>query len=337
MSKTRDLEHYKKYGWKCSEENLKTLPESAPEAAKDLAKWLTLEGRRSSLEEWLGCVSEDGRIHGKFWHIGAWTGRMSHSSPNQANIPSVFHGDPKTAVEEVKDKYDGELRSLFKTDHYLVGADAEGIQLRILAHYMQSKDYRDAILDGTKEDETDIHNLNKKALGPICKDRDVAKTFIYAWLLGAGLPKIASILGCTIAQAKKAEQNFLDSLPELRKVKKLIVPRDASRGYFIGLDGRKVECSSEHLMLAGYLQNGEAVVMKHATVKWTGKAKREGIRFRLLDLVHDEWQVECPTKEEAERIGKLMCESLEEVGRDLDLFCPLSGEYTIGKNWRDTH
>jgi len=337
LGKPRDLDHYKHYGWKCSEENLKTLPESAPEAAKDLAKWLTLEGRRSSLEEWLQAVQEDSRIHGKFWHIGAWTGRMSHSSPNQANIPSIFSGKPRSAVEEVKAKYDADLRALFKTDHYLVGADAEGIQLRILAHYMQSEAYRDAIVSGKKEDETDIHNLNKQALGPICRTRDDSKTFIYAWLLGAGLPKIASILQCSVAQAKTAEKNFLDSLPELKKIKTSMIPRDAVRGYFYGLDGRKVMCSSQHLMLAGYLQNGEAVIMKHANVLWRQLAKDEGIRFRQVDMVHDEWQSECPTYEEAVRLGELKCKALEETGEKFDLFCPLAGDYVIGKDWKETH
>ncbi len=344
MSKTRDLDHYKRYGWKCSEENLKTLPPTAPEAAKDLAKWLTLEGRRSSLEEWLQAVQEDGKIHGKFWHIGAWTHRMSHSSPNQANIsacwPTDKTGEPipaKSAVEEVKRKYDSDMRSCWKSDHFLVGADAEGIQLRILAHYMKSEAYRDAIISGNKEDETDIHNLNKRALGPICRTRDDSKTFIYAWLLGAGLPKIASILGCTVAQAKEAEKNFLDSLPELKKLKSRTIPRDAKKGFFIGLDGRKVLCKSEHLMLAGYLQNGEAVVMKHATVRWREEAEREGVRFRQLDLVHDEWQCECPTYEEAKRIGELQCQALKDIGDELGVFCPLSGDYVIGKNWKETH
>ena len=337
MSKTRDLDHYKHYGWKVNEENLKTLPESAPEAAKDLAKWLTLEGRRSSLEEWLQAVQEDSRIHGKFWHIGAWTGRMSHSSPNQANIPSIFSGTPRTAVEEVKAKYDADLRALFCTDHYLVGADAEGIQLRILAHYMQSEAYRDAIVEGKKEDETDIHNLNKQALGPICRTRDDSKTFIYAWLLGAGLPKIASILQCTTAQAKTAEKSFLDSLPELKKIKEHRIPRDAARGYFYGLDGRKVMCTSQHLMLAGYLQNGEAVIMKHANVLWRQMAKDEGVRFRQVDFVHDEWQSECPTYEEAKRLGELKCEAIKLTGEKFNLFCPLAGDYVIGKNWKETH
>ena len=335
----KDLEHFERYGWKVNETNLATLPDTAPEEAKLLTKWLTLEGRRSSLAEWLGCVDDkDSRIHGKFWHIGAWTHRMSHSNPNQANIMSTFHGTPKNAVEEVKDKYDGRLRELWTTDGYLVGADASGIQLRILAHYMKSQEYVEAIVSGDSKLETDIHNLNKKALGPLCRDRDTAKTFIYAFLLGAGYPKIAEILGCSTANATVAVANFLAALPGLKRVKEGTIKRDASRGYFIGLDGRKVLCDSEHLMLAGYLQNGEAVVMKHATVLWTRKATEAGIPYRLVDLVHDEWQVEClGSYEDATKLGELMVESLREVGHDLGLFCPLDGEFKIGKNWKETH
>ena len=77
---------FAKYGWTLSEANLNTLPETAPAGGKRLAEWLTLEGRRSSLVEWLGHVKDDHRIHGSFAHIGAWTGRMSHRNPNQANI-----------------------------------------------------------------------------------------------------------------------------------------------------------------------------------------------------------------------------------------------------------
>ena len=174
-------EHYKRYGWTVDEANLATLPASAPQAAKDLAKWLTLEGRRKSLVEWLGCVQDDGKIHGKYWGIGAWTHRMSHSSPNSANIASPFSGKPKSPVEEIKAKYDGAMRNLWKASDgaWLVGTDAEGIQLRLLAHFMQSEDYVKAIISGKKEDETDIHNMNKKALGPVCRSRDDAKSFVY--------------------------------------------------------------------------------------------------------------------------------------------------------------
>lgn len=330
-------ERYKQYGWKINETNLATLPPTAPEAAKLLTKWLTLEGRRSSLEEWLGCVKSDSRIHGKFWHIGSWTHRMSHSAPNQANIFAPFHGEPKNPVEEVKHKYDYALRNLWEAPKFLVGTDAEGIQLRILAHYMKSEEYRDAICEGKKEDKTDIHNLNKNALGPVCHSRDDAKTFIYAFVLGASPPKVAEILSCSIPKAKEAVDNFLRSLPGLKKLKDYKIPMDAARGFFIGLDGRKVQCDSEHLMLAGYLQNGESCIMKHANVLWRENARLAGINFKQVDFVHDEWQTEVETAEEAELLGKIQREAIEQTGRDLGLFCPLAGSTDIGRTWAETH
>ena len=333
-------EHYKKYGWKCNEDNLKTLPTSAPQAAKSLAQWLTLEGRRSSLQEWINCVGDDGRIHGKFWHIGAWTQRMSHSSPNQANIPSIPQGTPETPVEEIKHRYDKHLRALFEADDdaWLVGCDADGIQLRILAHYMESEKYRDAILSGDKDKGTDIHSMNKKALGPVCRTRDHAKTFIYAWILGASIPKIASILGCSIPQASKAVDSFLKALPELARLKSVVIPTYVARGGFTGLDGRFVPCTSAHLMLAGMLQSAEAITMKHANVMWQQTLPKASIRFKQVDFVHDEWQtVVWGDKAAAETAGALQADAILQTSKKLGMFCPVSGSYRVGRNWRDTH
>jgi len=330
-------EHFAFYGWTVGETNLLTLPEDAPEGAKRLAEWLTLEGRRSSLEEWLGCVAEDSRIHGKFWNIGAWTHRMSHSAPNQANIFSPFHGEPRNAVEQVKADYDRDLRALWCTDKVLVGTDADGIQLRILAHYMQSETYSEAILNGVKENETDIHNLNRRALGLNSITRDDAKTFIYAWLLGAGTSKIASILRVGASQARGAMENFLESIPELGELKRGRIPADARRGYFTGLDGRKVVCDSDHLMLAGYLQNGEAVAMKRWIRDWRQMATEAGLWFRQVDFVHDEVQVEVETKEDAKTLIEIQQKAMEKVSFDLNLFCPLTVSGDIGYDWSQTH
>lgn len=326
------------YGWQVNEENLSTLPESAPEGARLLAQWLTLEGRRKALQTWLGCVSEDSRIHGKFWFIGAWTHRMSHSDPNQANISSPFHGEPRNAVEEIKKQYDADLRSCWVSDNILVGTDADGIQLRILASYLRNDDYVHAIVNGKKEDGTDIHNLNRRSLALDHIDRDDAKTFIYAWLLGARTGKISSILKCSQNLAKQAEQSFLENTEGLSGLKKGMIVRDAKRGYFEGLDGRKVPCSSEHLMLAGYLQNGEAIIMKRANRLWREWADKEKILYQQVDFVHDEWQTEClGSMDMAENLGYLQRKSIEKAGEHLNLYCPLAGSTQYGKNWLETH
>ena len=331
---------FKFYGWMCNETNLNTLPKSAPQGARALAEWLTLEGRRSSLSEWLGCVKEDGRIHGRFTHIGAWTGRLAHSAPNQANIPAAFHGTPKTDVEMVKAKYDGPFRGLWMVEegNHLVGTDAEGIQLRILADLMESQEYVDAIITGTKETETDIHNLNRKALGLSHITRDMAKTFIYAFLLGAGTAKIAQILKTDTRQATKAVNNFMDSITGLRRLKKKVIPAIAERGYFRGYDGRRVRVPSEHHTLAGMLQNGESTIMKWATRQWINDANAEGIKFKLVTWPHDEWQTEVyGGMDVAERLGEIQRKSIETVGVELGIMCPLAGSTDIGTSWLDTH
>jgi DNA polymerase I len=81
--------HYDKYGWKINETNLLSLPSTAPKPARTLAQRILYESRRRTLTEWITlCSSDDGRIHGDFQSLGAWTHRMSHQRPNTANIPN---------------------------------------------------------------------------------------------------------------------------------------------------------------------------------------------------------------------------------------------------------
>jgi len=333
-----------KYGWTVSEDNLLTLPEDAPQGAKSLAEWLTLEGRRSSLAEWLGQVRDDSRIHGSINHIGAWTGRCSHRDPNTANIASPFHGEAKSPVEEVKKQYDVHLRACWTvpSGSYLVGADADGIQLRVLADYLwrhfNATEYAQAIMEGRKEDNTDIHNVNRKALGVAHATRDDAKTFIYSWLLGAGVAKTASILRINQNEASAARDRFERSIDGLYGLKNELIPYIWEQKYFTGYDGRKVPVPSQHKTLAGILQNGESVLMKHALLRWHEKARSLGIKFKMVGFIHDEYQVEViGEEEEAKAMGQLIADTLLESGEELGFKIPTPGTFDVGKNWSDTH
>lgn len=341
-----DLERLRKTGWKVNEHNLSTLPETAPPPARTLAKRILLEARRRSLTEWLDLVKTDGRIHGKFYGIGAWTHRMAHQNPNTANIPNEFDtfGNKKLLGKE--------LRSLWcaPPKRLLVGVDAEGIQLRIFAHYIDDPEFTKALVEGKKEDKSDPHSLNQSILGPACKTRAAAKRFIYAMLLGAGLGKLTEILGCSREETENALQRLMDRYQGFKVLKETTIPRDGKRGFFLGLDGRAVRIpgdtagSRQHLAMSGYLQNGEAVVMKMATLKWIHLL--DELDAKLVNFVHDEWQTECPNNVDiALQIAKLQADSLREVGEELNLKCPLAGsywnddlnDYTIHTNWSLTH
>lgn len=340
------LNHLKTFGWKVNEENLDTLPASAPAPARSLAKRILLEARRRTLTEWLELVQDDGRIHGRFYGIGAWTHRMAHQSPNTANIPNEYDTSGK------KKLLGKELRALWcaPRNRLLVGCDAEGIQLRIFAHYIDDPEFTQSLINGKKEDKSDPHSLNQSILGDVCKSRAAAKRYIYALLLGAGQGKLREILDCDETSAREAYERLLARYTGFAYLKEKVIPRDAKRGWFVGLDGRGVPIpgndlgSRRHLAMSGYLQNGEAVAMKLATLKWWPKLK--DYDAKIVNFVHDEWQVECPNDTRiALEIAQMMANSLKEVGEDLKLKCPLAGsywnddlkDYTIATNWSKTH
>lgn len=232
----------------------------------------------------------------------------------------------------------------------LVGVDAEGIQLRIFAHYINDKEFTEALVNGRKADKTDPHSLNRRILGDVCRHRQAAKRFIFALLLGAGIGKLAEILECSRSEAEAALSRITDRYAGFAELKRKVIPGDGRRGWFKGLDGRKVDIPGDtdgerkHLCMSGYLQSGEAIVMKLATLKFEPNLK--DYNALLVNLVHDEWQVECPNDMKiALAIAQKMCDSLREVGEELKLNCPLAGsyynedakDYTIGTNWKVTH
>ena len=293
--------------------NDKTLAANAhvPEASKVL-EYMTLQKRVGMLKSWIDAVKDDGRIHGRVNTCGAVTGRMTHSSPNMAQIPS-----------------ESEYRSCFTVPdgHKLVGIDASGLELRMLAHYMQDPDYTDLILNG------DIHTYNQKAAG--LPERNDAKTFIYAFLYGAGDAKIGSIIGGDARAGAKLKDQFLKATPSLRKLL-LKVQRLAAQGTLPALDGRRVRVRSEHAALNTLLQSAGALVMKRALIIASQKLENYGYPYKLVAQVHDEFQVEVP-EQYAERVGVIFRNAIREAGRDFEMRCPLDGEYQIGDSWAETH
>jgi DNA polymerase I len=238
---------------------------------------------------------------------------MTHSSPNMAQIPSdALYRDCFTVPE----------------GHKLVGIDASGLELRMLAHYMNDPAYTDLILNG------DIHTYNQEAAG--LPTRDNAKTFIYAFLYGAGDEKIGSIIGGNAAQGKRIKQRFLTGLPALATLIHKVQRVAAKSSALPGLDGRKVRVRSEHAALNTLLQSAGAIVMKQALVIASSKLAAYGYPYKLVAQVHDEFQVEVP-EPYAQRVGVVFRNSIREAGRVLNVRCPMDGEFKIGDTWAETH
>lgn len=165
--------------------------------------------------------------------------------------------------------------------------------------------------------------------------RNDAKTFIYAFLYGAGDAKIGSIVGGGAKEGAKLKDKFLKSLPALRSLL-LKVQRIASTGTVPALDGRRIRVRSEHAALNSLLQSAGALVMKRALVIAIDKLAGYRYPYKLVAQVHDEFQVEVP-EEYAERVGVIFRNAIREAGRQYEMRCPLDGDYQIGDSWAETH
>lgn len=288
-----------------------------------LAEYMMLQKRIAQIESWLEVIGKDGRVHGRVITNGAVTGRMTHMKPNMAQIPNS--GSP----------YGPECRQCWTVEegNVLVGCDASGLELRMLAHYMKDEKYVKTVCEGSSKDGTDVHTVNQKAAS--LQTRDQAKTFIYAFLYGAGPSKIGSIVGGSAKDGQKLIDSFLKGTPSLKRLRDKVSVY-AGKGYVPGLDGRKIWVRSEHAALNSLLQGAGAIVMKKALVIFNDKIKANGWDIKLVANVHDELQFECKP-DIAEEAGKACVQSIREAGIAYNLRCPLDGEYKVGRNWRETH
>ena len=323
-------------GWKPSQYegkrpaiNEAVLREVDTEQSLKFLEYLLLSKRLGQLSEgkqaWLK-LEHRGKIHGTVNTNGAVSGRCAHRNPNMAQVPAVTS------------EYGEECRSCFTAPEgkVLVGADAAGLELRMLASYLHGIDdgaYTNQLLEG------DIHEVNRKAAG--LPDRASAKRFIYALLYGAGDAKIGEIVGGSSREGKRLKAEFYDKVPSIKTLSQAIQYKVKYHGHLRGLDGRHLPCRSPHSALNLLLQSAGAVVMKMALVNFVGSASwperssPQGL-YALHANVHDEVQFSCHA-DDAEHLGELFVFCLKQAGEILGVMCPLDGEYKIGKNWAETH
>lgn len=339
---------------KIDEETFKYMKEDtqAPEEVREIVGYLEesllLKKRLGQLaggkNAWLSMIGKDGKIHGSVIPNGAVSGRATHSRPNVAQVPHV--GSP----------YGKECRELFKVPDgwYQAGIDACGLELRCLAHFMYKYDggkYAHTILNG------DIHTMNQEAAG--LPTRNQAKTFIYAYLYGAGDAKIGKIIGGTAGQGKQIKKKFNKAIPAIAMLRQavenaLVYPIDFKSGhgkpkitwkrhFLYGLDKRKLHVRSVHSALNLLLQSAGALICKKWIVTTECRLLARGLRhgwdgdFCLMAWIHDEQQIACRTEE----IAKIVCEEAQLAMRDTQEYfhfnVRLDTEGIIGHNWYECH
>ena len=294
---------------------IKDIPE-----AEMFSRYFLLQKRTGLLKSWIQECQEDERVRGKVLTLRTVTGRMAHHGPNMAQVPAIYS------------PYGKECRSLWtvsNTDtHSLVGTDASGLEIRCLAHYMDNPKFTDIVLSG------DVHTANQQAAG--LKTRDQAKTFIYAFLYGAGAAKIGKIVGGDADVGQKLISKFLSNMSALKVLRENIQERIKDHNTIRGLDGRMLYIRSPHAALNTLIQGAGAIICKQWLIQMDKRINQLGIDAKLVASVHDEYQFEV-LKSDVKRFTKITKESMWDTQRIFNFKCDLDCDYKIGKTWAETH
>ncbi len=359
------------YGWKprefgkdgvpkVDEDTLRGLPyPEIPLICEYLEVAKTIGAIAEGKLSWLSLMDEHSLIHGHVNQSGAATHRATHNQPNMTQVPKVIRGPDKKILLMGSGGYGFECRSLFKCPPgwKIVGADVSGLELRGLGHFLHPFDggaYIDIVTKG------DVHTENMKAGAPFLCHREMAKTFVYAFIYGAGDAKLGSIVEPSSSEERQRKigaelrATFVKKTPGMEQLLKKI--KDAVKaGRPLGFpSGHSVMAKAQHSALNYLIQGTGAIICKLWIVRADEKFQKMGFKmadgplwdtahgmaadYSPLVWAHDETQTAViDYNDQPETFRKVWLETIPEVGAELGIRCPLAGEAKIGNTWAETH
>lgn len=311
------------------------------DAVRLIAEWMEVNSRANMINTWLGAYNENtGCIHGTLWLAN--TLRYKHSAPNTANIPAVRVYEKKVdgvVVEshplmEKEGAFTYEARDLWTTRdpsrRCLVGVDAKGIQLRVLAHYLNNSDFTESILS------EDPHSANQKKFN--LPSRALTKTITYAIVMGAGDKRIATEANVSLKEAKETKELFFREIPELpRLISRLEAEADRT-GRITLCDGSKVIIKPDkpHTTIPFLLQGDESKIMKKAMTLIAIRSAKAGLDFIQAGMIHDELQFDV-LKTDVDMFIEICLQAFIDAGEFFEYNLIIEGDTKVGSTWSETH
>ena len=320
-----------------TEDVLTELAKIYPEVAA-VAEYHIIKARLGTIRDgnhsYFKLVDYKGRLHGRIHHIGTVTHRASSSAPNMQNVCSVTK------------PYGKEIRTLFvpHAGYVQMGFDADGLELRMLAHYLGRWDhgaYAQAVVSGDKDAGTDAHSLHAAAISSAVPcDRTQAKTVTYGFLYGAGDGKLGSMFGQDGKLGSRIRSAMRQKIKGLGPLTNQLADVVKTKGSITSLDGRRVGIRSEHAALNSLLQSAGATVMRYVLLFFKEELEARGVvwgrDYLLTGAIHDEYQGSLKPGLEA-KADEAVEAAFARTTSYLNLRCPVSGTAAYGQNWLDTH
>lgn len=281
----------------------------------------------------------NGRLYGQVNPLGTVTHRATHKAPHLGQVPSgrLPYGDV--------------FRKMFKAPRgfKLVGTDADALEMRNLAHYLAQYDgglYAKAVDEGSKEDGTDPHSMNMRAINSsiarfgLSIDRDISKTAYYCYIYGGGDWKLGMSVGADRNNAGQVgfavRQGLEEGIVGMTELLEWIQKESREKGYVTLIDGRIIHTRKESAALNSLLQAEGSIICKRWMVYMDYLVKEFQLDAKQVGWIHDECAEEV-NESDVDIFVKIPEKSMSLVEKYFNYRCPLKVSCDVGDNWYDVH
>jgi len=265
--------------------------------------------------------NHDGIIHPSIDTVAARTGRMSIRSPALQTLPKP-NSDPESRLVR-------QAVLPLREDEVLMSVDNEQIELRIAASLAGDKALGEAFAGGDFFLQTAREIFKDPTIEKSDTRRNMAKTYWYSQLYGAGIETMAVRAGVPTERMAEVKMGVRESYPALFHLQKTIEREARATGGVMTLGGRFLPVDPATLYAATNfkIQGAAAEYLKRSLLA-LGHA---GMEDYMLIPVHDEVLLSIPEKyvEEAKRV---MLASMTHTDLMVPLTASISGP---GKTWAD--
>jgi DNA polymerase I len=275
-----------------------------------------------------------GRVHTSFNQTGTATGRLSSTDPNLQNIP-------------IRSEDGRRIRTAFVAEPGwgLISADYSQIELRIMAHLSQDKQFVEAFHRGE-----DIHARTAREVltggrEPTPEDRRRAKAINFGILYGLSEFGLTRQLGISRAEAHSFITAYFARYPGIRESLDKTIAKAREDGFVSTIAGRRrflpdlnsrnrtLRQAAERIAMNTPIQGSAADLIKMAMIRVARALKERRFTARLLLQVHDELVLEAPHAE-SDAVVELVRGEMAGV---MQLSVPLVVDVGCGPTWAAAH
>lgn len=153
---------------------------------------------------------------------------------------------------------------------------------------------------------------------------------------GAGVSKLASIVGCSQSKAQRLLKDFWEGNKGVYDLVESLKKQYKQYGCIVGIDGRRIFVRQDYKVLNSLIQTTAGIIWKRWGVLANQRLREALLNCPQIIAYHDEYEYECPEIEVPLAIP-IITTAATDAGRYYRMTVPIAASVKVGMNWAEVH